>query len=171
MELDGIPANVGDDPEQLKEAVLKVFNAINVEVEDYEIDTVHRLPSRTSPKPVIVRSVSRETVRALHRNKNKLRYLSDLRIDITGLNDNSRIFIRPSLSPYMNNLSYNCRQLKRAKLIQKLTTGDDGRLTVQKLDGSYLKVVHELDLTSNFPTFAGFSFDFDRRSLNANDNE
>ena len=51
VEIDGIPANVGDDPEQIQQAVLKLFEAINVDIEDYEIDTVHRLPSRTSPKP------------------------------------------------------------------------------------------------------------------------
>ena len=64
VEIDGLPVNIGDDPDQLEEAALKLFSAINVEIEDYEIDTIHRLNSKKSPKPTIVRFVSRKTVRA-----------------------------------------------------------------------------------------------------------
>ena len=106
VEIDGLPVNIGDDPEQLEEAALKLFSAINVDIEDYEIDTIHRLNSKKTPKPTIVRFVSRKTVRALHDNKSKLKYLADLNLDIAGLNDESRIFIRASQCPYYKNLSF-----------------------------------------------------------------
>ncbi len=43
LEIEGIPINVGDEPAQLQQAVIRILGAINVPVETYEIDTVHRL--------------------------------------------------------------------------------------------------------------------------------
>ena len=165
VEIDGIPANVGDDPKQLEDAVLKICYALNVDIEDYEIDKVHRLPSKQSPKPTIVRFMTRKTVELLHENKRKLKDLGDLDIEIPGLNQDSRIYIRPSLSPYFSNLAYNCRLLKKNNLVTRAKTGNSGKLSVQKIDGSFIKIEHETDLTTNFPAF-GFNFDYDRSQVN-----
>ena len=165
VEIDGLPVNIGDDPDQLQEAALKLFSAINVEIEDYEIDTIHRLNSKKSPKPTIVRFVSRKTVRALHDNKSKLKYLADLNLDIAGLNDQSKIFIRASQCSYYKNLSYNCRVLKREGLVSRVFTGKDGRVSIKRHDGSHLSVTHELDLTSNFPDFGRFNFGYDEHEV------
>ena len=91
IEIDGIPANVGDDIDQLQDAALKIFRAINADVSEFDIDMIHRLPSRKSPKPTIVRFVSRKSVRSIHANKRKLRELEDLDIDIPGINEQTRI--------------------------------------------------------------------------------
>ena len=148
VEIDGIPANVGDDPYQLEIAVIEICNKINVGVNRYDIDTVHRLPSERSPKPTIVRFSTRKVVRDLHDNKKLLKDLNDLNLEIPGLNANSKIFIRASQSPYVKNLAYNCRQLKRSNKIAQVITGKDGRLTIKTLDGDFLKIGHEHDLTS-----------------------
>ena len=165
VEIDGLPVNIGDDPDQLEEAALKLFSAINVDIEDYEIDTIHRLNSKRSPKPVIVRFVSRKTVRALHDNKNKLKYLADLNLDIAGLNDESKIFIRASQCSYYKNLSYNCRMLKREGLVSRVFTGKDGRVSIKRQDGSHLNVTHESELVSNFPDFDRFDFSYDEHEV------
>ena len=162
IEIDGLPAAVGDDPEDLEEALLKILDGIGVQIEDYEIDTIHRLPSRQDPKPVIVRFVTRKTVRAIHDKKHKLKYLGDMNLEINGLNEDSRIFLRPSLSPYFNNLSYNCRLLKRKRLIGGVKLSGDGKISVVAADGRHIKVTHESDLTNNFPLFDEFNFDYDR---------
>ena len=107
VEIDGLPANVGEDPDQLEDAVLHLFNKINVPADQFDIDTVHRLPSERSPKPTIVRLMSRKVVRDLHLNKNKLKNLNELDLDIPGINANSKIFIQASQSPYIKNLAYN----------------------------------------------------------------
>ena len=164
VEFDGIPVNVGDSPEQLEDAILKILFSINVDIEDYEIDRIHRLPSKSSPKPVIARFISRKTVDKVHKNKHKLKDIADLDLDIPGINDQSRIFIRASLSPYYNNLSYNCRVLKRRKMILRIRTNELGRLSIQKIDGSFVKVDHESDLTKIFPDFKEFNFDYDHHS-------
>ena len=170
IEIDGLPAVIGDDPRDLEIAVLELLRSIGVFIEDYEVDTVHRLPSKQVPKATIVRFVTRKTVRACHRNSHKLKDLSDLDLDIDGLNEDSRIFIRPSQCSYIKNLAYNCRQLKRAKLIKKINTAKDGRVTVELLDGSFLKITHMEDLTQNFPDFSTFNFEYDKREKDDEDN-
>ena len=162
IEVDGIPAVIGDNPDDLEEAITKICFGIGVEFDECEIDTIHRLPSKQTPKPVIVRFVSRKTVRALHEKKHKLKYLSDLQIEVDGLTDDSKIFIRPSLSPYFNNLAFNCRVLKRKRLVRRVKVSNDGKIVVEKADGSYVKVSHESDLVRNFPLFDDFNFDYDR---------
>ena len=132
IEIDGIPVNIGDEPDQLEAAALKIFTAINVEVLEYDIDTIHRMKSRTTPKPTIVRFVSRKVVRRIHENKHKLRNLAELDVNIAGLTEDSKIFIRASQCPYYKNLAYNCRLLKREGHISRVYTGKDGRISIKK---------------------------------------
>ena len=53
-----------------------------VDIEEYEIDKVHRLPSKQSPKPTIIQFMTRKTVERLHANKTKLKDLNDLDFEI-----------------------------------------------------------------------------------------
>ena len=160
MEIDGIPKNVGNDPEQLEDAAIKIFKAINVNIEQYNIDTIHRLRSKKEIKPTIIRFVSRKSVREIHKNKGKLRYLADLNIDIPGLTNESRIFVRASQCSYYSNLAFNCRLLKRNGLVAKVMTGDDGRITLKTLDERHIQVNHESVLIENFSNFKGFNFEY-----------
>ena len=138
-----------------------------VDIEEYEIDKVHRLPSKQSPKPTIIQFMTRKTVERLHANKTKLKDLNDLDFEIPWLNQESRIYIRPSLSPYFSNLAYNCRLLKKSNLVSRSKTSNSGKLSVQKIDGSFIKIEHETDLTKNFPAFSSrFNFDYDRSQVN-----
>ena len=159
VEIEGIPVNVGDEPGQLQDAVIRILEGINVHVEPCDIDTVHRLPSkRDGPKPTIVRLVSRKAVRLIHQNKYKLKDLKELDIDIPGIKDDSRIFINASQCPYYKTLAFNCRLLKRKGLIASHFTGKDGRIAIKTLAGDNIKVIHESDLTDTFPLFKDFNF-------------
>ncbi len=162
VEIDGIPVNIGDEPEQLEKAAIELFSAINVQIRPSAIDTIHRLPSsRNEPKPVIIRFKSRKDVREIHENKAKLRYLSNLNLNMSGLDEESRIYIRPSQCSYFKNLSYNCRLLKRNGMIERVKVANDGKVTIKTLDGTFLKVSHQSDLTSKFTRFERFSFNVD----------
>ena len=135
-------------------------DVINVEIQPSEIDTIPRLPSsrNDAPKPVIIRFRSRKDVRDIHVNKSKLKNLSDLNIDIPGITEHSRIYIRPSLCTYYKNLAYNCRVLKRSEMIERVIIANDGKISIKALDGSYLKIEHQTDLQNKFPRFQRFSF-------------
>ena len=95
VEVDGIPAEVGDDRRVLKKAVFDIVKGIGVEVQESDIEMVHRLPTRKdNVKPTIVRFHGREVVHDIHDNKKKLKNLRDCGIVLEGLNNDSRIFIR-----------------------------------------------------------------------------
>ena len=158
VEIDGIPTNIGDDPEQLEEAVLILFEALNITCDSSDIDAIHRLPAKSGIKPTIVRLRSRKTVDDIHANKSKLKNLSELNVDIVGLHDDSKIFIRPSLCPYYRTLAYNCRQLKRALLIKNTSVGDDGSIKIILHNGNKVKISHEKDISNLFQDFDGFTF-------------
>ena len=109
-------------PLQLERAVIQLLNNINVLADEYDIDTVHRLPSQRSPKTTIVRFNSRKVVRDVHLNKHKLRNLDELNLEIPGINADSKIFIRASQSPYMLktwHTTVDC--LKEAIVLPKLS--------------------------------------------------
>ena len=161
LEIDGIPKNIGDDPAQLEKAAIDIFAAINVDVHPEDIDTVHRLPGsrNNEEKSVIIRLHSRKHIRSINKNKSKLKDLKDLNINMAGLTDNSRIYIRPNQCSYYKNLSYNCRVLKRNGMIERITTSNEGKITIKTLDSSFMKITHETDLTDKFPRFGRFNFD------------
>ena len=158
VEIDGIPANIGDDPGQLKAAALTIFKAMNVKCDASDIQAIHRLPSRNPIKPTIIRFTSRTTVGEIFENKVKLKNLQALNIDVEGLSDESKLFIRPSLCPYNKTLAYNCRLLKRSNLIASALTSDDGSIKIKTLENAFVKITHETDLTSRYKEFRHFSF-------------
>ena len=74
VEIDGIPMNVGEKSDQLEEAALKIFKAINVNVSSGDIQAIHRLPAKEgSIKPTIIQFVSRKTVSDIFENRKKLK--------------------------------------------------------------------------------------------------
>ena len=165
VEIDGIPKEVGDDPENLRHAVLELFSAFYISVQDIDIETIHRLPSRYSPKPVIVRFISRESVREIHHKKSRLKNLSERigDIEMDGLTEDSKIFIRASQCAYYRNLAFNCRVLKRKGMVSSVKVGDDGKVSIKLLDITLVKVSHETTLLKHFPNFDGFNFDYDEK--------
>ena len=165
IEIDGVPTEVGDDPEDLRCAFLSICETFNISVFDIDIETIHRLPSRQSPKPVIVRFISRETAREIHNKKLRLKDLCDRvdGMDIAGLTADSKIYIRPSLCSYYRCLAFNCRALKRNKLLTRVYVSDDGKISIRLLDGSIVKVSHESTLLKYFPNFQNFNFKYNER--------
>ena len=91
-------------------------------------------------------------------SKEKLKNLSSLNIDMNGLDDNSKIYIRPSQCPYYKNLGYNCRLLKKNGKIAYVITNDDGTLKIKTLDEKFVEITHESDLRELFQDFDKFSF-------------
>ena len=120
----------------------------------------HRLTAKSTDKTTIVRFHRRKIFDKINKNKNKLKNLASLGIDMVGLSPNSRIFIRASQCSYQKNLAVNCRVLKRAGLIFSTSVSDDGKTRIKTLNDEYHKILHESDLTSLFPEFDGFSFEY-----------
>ena len=58
---------------------------------------------------------------------------------------------------YFRNLAYNCRKLKRSKLINDMDV-TEGNITIKYNNGSFQKIVRREDLIGMFPAFQGFLF-------------
>ena len=143
-------------------------SAFNIAVHDIDIETIHRLPSRYPPKPVIICFISRESVREIHQKKSRLKNLSEQigDIEMEGLTEDSKIFIRASQCAYYRNLAFNCRVLKRKGMVSSVKVGDDGKVSIKLLDSTFVKVSHETTLLKLFPIFDGFNFDYDEKERN-----
>ena len=157
--IDGIPPNVGDDSDQLEVAAIKILKAINVTCASNDIQAIHRLPSfNQAMKSTIILFDNRKLAEASLLNCRKLKHLKDLKIDISGLNDDSQIFIKPSLCPYYSMLAFNCRVIKREGLISSVRVGDDCTIKIKTLDEKTVKTTHESELVEMFPNFGSFKF-------------
>ena len=161
LEIAGIPTHVGDEPEKLEEAALAIFGAIDVNCSPSNIEAIHRLKDKGNGRaPVTILCIdNRKIVREIHQNKRKLKHLKDLNIDIPGLNDQSKIFINPSLTPYTRSLAYNCRLLRDDGLIEKVRVDDDGSIKIKLVGREQLKRINvESDLTNMFGDYGKYTF-------------
>lgn len=162
LEIVGIPVNVGYDPEQLERAALAIFEAINVDCGSENIEAIHRLKDKGNGRaPATILCIdNRKIIREIHRNKNKLKDLAELNINISGLTEDSKIFINPSLTPYSRSLAYNCRLLRNDRLIEKVRVEDDGAIKIKFFGkDEHQRINVESDLTKLFPEYKEFSFD------------
>jgi chromosome segregation ATPase len=160
VEIDGIPLEVGDEPDKLEEVVLKLFEKMDIPCESKDIDAIHRLPSKTPEKGkgTIVRLHRRKLRYSILTNKAKLKHLCEWNLDIAGLNNESKIFVKPNLCPYYKTLAYNCRVLKRNGLIASTSVDDDGTVKIKTLENEHVKILHETKLRQWFPDFRWFKF-------------
>ena len=69
-----------------------------------------------------------------------------------------KLFVNDHLSPPMNNLAYNCRMLRKNKLIAD-TWSLNGTLKMRLLNNEIIIVQHEIDIFNLFPNFEEFTFD------------
>ena len=87
-----------------------------------------------------------------HKNK-KLLHKTDLSsIDIKG-----NIYINYNLTPKMKNLAFNCRKLKREKLIIN-SWPEERSVKIKLKNGIFKKVDHISDLVTLFPEFSSVQF-------------
>ena len=157
IEIVGIPATFVQNREEdkLRPIVAQILNHISVsEIGESDIEAVHRLRSKVSPYPTIVR-LKRNLVDEVKRKENKKK-LSTVAATL-GLPEGTKIFINENQSRNMKELSYNARLLKRGGMISD-TWFSNAAVRIKKLDESVVKITHESDLYQLFPEFQ-FSFD------------
>ena len=151
FEVDGIPTNIRQ--EHLASKVVDIVNTIaDDKITLKDVEACHRLPSKHSPPPTIVR-MKRNFIDDVMKNKKKLAGI-DKKLNFP---DGTRIFMNPNLSPSMRNLHFHARKLKKENRIAD-TWFSNAAVKIKHLDGSFLKVEHEFELYRAFPNYE-FSFD------------
>ena len=152
IELDGIPSSIKDD--DLKQNVVAIFNDITKEnITEKDLEACHRLASKKSPKPTIVRA-SRNLLDKVRRNKKSLKDIA------TRMNfpQGTHIYVNDNLSPNMRSIHYNARMMKKAGLINDTWFGN-AAVRIKLKNDELVVVTHESQLYETCPLFKGFSFD------------
>ena len=152
LEIRGIPNNISD--EALETKCTEILDAVDISVDNSEIEACHRLPTnrrnKNKPKTVIVKFTNRKFVEAACSKNNREKLKSCNKIHL-GFAENTELFFNENLSIYFQHLSWMCRVLKRKKLI----TGSwfrGGKLYYKVSDTSKpVKVMHSSELIYDFP--------------------
>ena len=113
-----------------------------------EIDACHRLQRKTGNKPVIIRFLCRKRRDELHANRMKYKGMN---LDDKGIRN---LYLNENFAKDIKKLSYQCRKLKRANKIAKLST-ENGRIKIKfsLSESRWSFVNHEMDLAAFFPDF------------------
>ena len=155
IEIDGIPASVNDD--DLREVVAILLNHITEsDIMTSDIEAAHRLPSKTSPKPTIVR-MKRNLIEEA-KSKEARTKLKDIAVKMN-FPRGTRIYVNDNQSPNMRSLAYNARLLKNAGLITETWFSNAAVRIKRSPQSKTIKITHEKDLVDEFPTFDDFTFD------------
>ena len=152
LEISWIPNNISD--EVLETKCIEILEAVDISVDNSEIEACHRLPTnwrkKNKPKTVIVKFTNRKFVEAACSKNNREKLKSCNKIEL-GFAENTELFFNENLSTYFQHLSWMCRVLKRKKLI----TGSwfhGGKLYYKVSDTSKpVRVMHSSELIYDFP--------------------
>ena len=148
IELQGLPDSVPHS--ELEDKIIEVFSAIDVHVQSDQIEACHRLPSKSSPQPVIIKFVNRKNCDLIMANKKKFTSCDKTSL---GFDESVKFYVCDNLSPANKRISWKCRQLKRANKISS-TWSQNGVVHIRVVDGErYKKITHNSDLESMFPDF------------------
>ena len=147
IEINGIPDSITN--ESLENKVIEALAIIDVKVTESDIEACHRLPSKTSPRPTIIKFVNRKNCEKILRNKKKLATR-----DTKALGFTSKLYIQENMCPYYKYLAWKCRRLKEANLIYS-SWFYKGSVTfkVNENDKDLIKVTHEKEIDDMFPDF------------------
>ena len=141
----GIPAEVGD--KDIEKKVLEVLDAIDVLVNTDLVKDCHRIPSKGSPKKVIVKLRPQKDSRRALLNKKKLKQLKP---DPLNLPAGITIYINESLCPYYKKVWINCRKLWDTKRILSFWVSN-GSIRVKLINENVSIITHKGDLEKLFP--------------------
>ena len=145
LEISGIPAEVGD--KDIEKKVFEILDAIDAPVNTDLVDDCHRIPSKSSPKKVILKLSRRKDSRRVLLNKKKLKQLKPESLNLpAGVN----IYINESLCPYYKKLWTKCRKLWDAKRILSFWVSN-GSIRVKLVNESVSIITHDCDLEKLFP--------------------
>lgn len=142
--ISGIPERSDED---LEEVVKELGDLLNVPVEQSDIDIVHRLKSKVSPKPIIVKFVQYTAKKDLYSARKKLRSLTPEKLEDTNcLYGASTIYINENLTAQRGALFAEVR--KRTRLNKWHSTYTlDGKIYVKKYNGGRAtKIEKEADM-------------------------
>ena len=154
LEIDGIPDAI--EQKDLKSYVVDILRHAEVDpVSTDDIEVVHRLNSKKTPKTTIIRA-KRDFLEKVYAKKKIMRSVGKNKMNVA-----STFYVNESLSTSSKTLAFNCRKLKKAGLITD-TWYSNGKIKLKTLDNNIKVIYHEYDLFNLFSDFKEFSFNTSR---------
>lgn len=145
----GVPEHEGED---VQEAIKELGDLVNAPIDDGDIDIVHRLNSKSSPRPIIVKFLHYSAKRDMYAARKKLKSIASQKFEDTNcLYGASRIFINENLTSQRGSLFAEVR--KRAKMHHWHSTWTlDGKIYVRKYkDERFVRIEKQVDLEDLYP--------------------
>ena len=148
IKITGIPDNVED--KNLEHSVIEVFKAANIQISHNNIEDCHRIgKSKGNSKKTIMRLVNGKYCEQILCNKRKFKNINGSGIGMP----NTKIFMNENLTKSNHQPAFNCRKLKREKLISK-TYSSSGIIHIVQIHGNKpIKAFHQSKLDVLFPDF------------------
>ena len=148
--IEGIPSDV--DNQHLEKKVIGILAAVNIKVNELEIETTHRLGKS---KKTIIRFVNRKNCSKLLSKKKELSSLSKRSLQELGFSSETQLYVQPNLTPFDEKIGYYCRELRRKKLIEKtwFYSGCNYIKLVNSSETAKIEVNHLNQLVHLFPNF------------------
>ena len=143
--ISGIPASVADNG--LESKVLEILEEIDVPIDLNLVEDCHRLPSKGSPKKVVIKLNLRKDIHRILLNKNKLKNLKPEAVNLLG---ETNVFINESLCLYYKKLLSKCKKLWVAGHISAFWVSK-GLLKIKLVNESVPITTHNCDLKKLFP--------------------
>ena len=148
IDITGIPDNVED--KNLEHSVIEIFKAADIQISHNDVEDSHRIEkSKGNSKRTIVRLVNRKYCKQILYNRRKLKNFDRPGIGMS----NTKIFVNENWTNFNYQLAFNCRKLKREKLISKTYSLNGINHTVQILGNKLIKVFHQSKLDELFSDF------------------
>ena len=125
IEITGIPDNIED--KNLEHSIIEVFKAADIQMSHNDIEDCHRIgKSKGNSKKTIVRLMNRKYWKQILYNRRKFKNFDGSGIGMP----NTKIFVNENLTNSNHQLAFNCRKLKREKLISK-TYSSNGNIHIE----------------------------------------
>ena len=148
IEITGIPDDIED--KNLEHSVIEIFKAADIQISHNDVEDCHRIGKpKGNSKKTIVRLVNRKYCKQILYNRRKFKNFDGSKIGMS----NTKIFVNENLTNYNHQLAFNCRKLKREKLISKTYSSNGIIHIVQILCNKPVKVFHQSKLDELFPDF------------------
>ena len=147
IEIQGIPSSVHDS--LLEDKVIDIFSQLNIAILKSDIEDCHRL-GKANPKNTIVRFVNRKFCNIALEKKKQLMSLNKTEL---GFKPDVALYISENLTPFNQRLPWQCRELKRGRLIHGCWSSK-GVVKIRRImNERALSIDSEKDLTVLYPDF------------------
>ena len=145
LKYQAFPAEVGD--KDIEKKVLEVLDAVNTPVNTDLVENCHRIPSKGSPKKVILKLSRRNDSRRVLLNKTKLKQLKPESLNLPA---SVKIYINESLCSYYKKLWTKCKKLWDANRILSFWVSN-GSIRVSLVNKNVSIITRDCDLERLFP--------------------